>query len=74
MERTVPEGQPQFTHNDEGPDDMPSHIRSMLTDVSLSIPVVDGRMVLGTWQGIYLCEHRRSPHARRVIVTVTPGL
>ena len=75
MARSVPEDQPQFTHTDEGPDDMPSHIRSMLTDVSLSIPVVDGRMVLGTWQGIFLFEHRTAAHDRRIVVQVagTPG-
>ena len=71
MARSVPEDQPEFTHTMEGPDDMPSHIRSMLTDVSLSIPVVDGRMVLGTWQGIFLFEHRTSPHDRRIVVQVT---
>ena len=71
MARSVPEDQPQFTHTDEGPDDMPSHIRSMLTDVSLSIPVVDGRMVLGTWQGIFLFEHRTAAHDRRIVVQVT---
>ena len=71
MERSVPEGQSEFTHTMEGPDDMPSHIRSMLTDVSLSIPVVDGRLGLGTWQGIYLFEHRAAPHQRRVVVQST---
>ena len=71
MARSVPEDQPEFTHTMEGPDDMPSHIRSMLTDVSLSIPVVDGRMVLGTWQGIFLFEHRAAPHDRRIVVQVT---
>ncbi len=71
MARSVPEEQPEFTHTMEGPDDMPSHIRSMLTDVSLSIPVVDGRMVLGTWQGIFLFEHRTAVHDRRIVVQVT---
>ena len=71
MERSVPEDQTDFTHTMEGPDDMPSHIRSMLTDVSLSIPVVNGRMVLGTWQGIFLFEHRAAPHDRRIVVQVT---
>lgn len=70
IERFVPEGNPRFTHTAEGPDDMPSHIRAALTDVSLSIPVMDGRMVLGTWQGIYVWEHRRAGHARRVVVRV----
>ena len=73
LERSVPEHDPAYTHVDEGPDDMPSHIRSMLTDVSLGIPVQSGRLMLGTWQGIYLCEHRRAPHARRVVVVVTPA-
>jgi secondary thiamine-phosphate synthase enzyme len=71
MERSVPEGQAEFTHTMEGPDDMPSHIRSMLTDVSLSIPIVEGRLALGTWQGIYLFEHRSAAHDRRVVVQVT---
>ena len=71
MARSVPEDQPEFTHTMEGPDDMPSHIRSMLTDVSLSIPVVDGRMVLGTWQGIFLFEHRTAAHDRRIVVQVS---
>ena len=66
MERSVPEGQAEFTHTMEGPDDMPSHIRSMLTDVSLSIPIVEGRLALGTWQGIYLFEHRNAPRNRQV--------
>ena len=64
MERSVPEGQREFTHTMEGSDDMPSHIRAMLTDVSLSIPIVDGRLALGTWQGIYLFEHRAESHDR----------
>ena len=71
MERSVPEGQRGFTHTMEGPDDMPSHIRAMLTDVSLSIPIVEGRLALGTWQGIYLFEHRSAAHDRRVVVQVT---
>ena len=71
MERSVPEGQREFTHTMEGPDDMPSHIRAMLTDVSLSIPIVEGRLALGTWQGIYLFEHRSAAHDRRVVVQVT---
>ena len=71
MERSVPEDQPEFTHTMEGPDDMPSHIRSMLTDVSLNIPIVGGRLALGTWQGIYLFEHRSAAHDRRIVVQVT---
>ena len=70
IERFVPEEDPRFTHTAEGPDDMPSHIRAALTDVSLSIPVMGERMVLGTWQGIYVWEHRRAGHARRVVVRV----
>ncbi len=70
LDRHVPESDPHFTHTAEGPDDMPSHIRSALTDVSLSIPVLGGRLALGTWQGIYLWEHRRSAHTRRVVVHV----
>lgn len=57
-----------YVHSTEGPDDMPAHIRTMLSGVSLSIPVVDGQMVLGTWQGIYLAEHRDRPHTRDLIV------
>lgn len=57
-----------YEHDDEGPDDMPAHLRAALTQVSLSIPVVDGRPALGTWQGIYVFEHRRVPHARTVVL------
>lgn len=67
LARSVPEG-PNYAHDDEGPDDMPAHIRTMLTGVSLSIPVMDGRMMLGTWQGVYLAEHRAAPHRREVAV------
>lgn len=70
MKRLVPEGDPLYTHNDEGPDDMPAHVKAALTAVSISIPVLDGKMVLGTWQGIYLWEHRRKPHRREVVVRV----
>ncbi len=70
MERHVPEGDPHFTHTAEGPDDMPSHIRAALTSTTLSIPVVEGRLALGTWQGIYLWEHRTRPHTRRCVVHV----
>jgi secondary thiamine-phosphate synthase enzyme len=62
--RIAPEGASQYTHNDEGPDDMPAHLRTALTQTSLSIPVQHGRMALGTWQGLYLFEHRRQPHER----------
>jgi secondary thiamine-phosphate synthase enzyme len=60
----APEDSTAYTHNDEGPDDMPAHLRAALTQVQLSIPVVGGELALGTWQGIYLFEHRRRPHAR----------
>ena len=62
--RIAPEDPLTYKHNDEGPDDMPGHIRTALTQVQLSIPLVDGRLTLGTWQGIYLFEHRRRPHSR----------
>ena len=65
----VPEGQP-YRHSSEGPDDMPSHIRSALTNTSEQIPIRNGRLVLGTWQGIYLWEHRRGLHQREIIVHV----
>lgn len=64
--RLVPDGDPLFRHRDEGPDDMPAHVRAALTSVQLSIPVSHGRPVLGTWQGIYLWEHRLRPHRREV--------
>ena len=72
LERSVPEDDPAFTHVQEGPDDMPSHIRSMLTGATVSIPVAAGRLALGTWQGLYLCEHRRAPHERRVAIGFCP--
>jgi secondary thiamine-phosphate synthase enzyme len=59
----------RYAHEEEGPDDMPSHIKAMLTSVSLGIPVKDGRMALGTWQGVYLIEHRASPHRRSVVLS-----
>ncbi len=68
--RLVPDGDPLFIHTAEGPDDMPSHVRSALTQTSLGIPVARGRCDLGTWQGIYLWEHRHRPHRRRVTVTI----
>ena len=68
FDRIVPENPRLYAHDDEGPDDMPAHIRSALTQSSLSIPVVDGRLVLGTWQAIYLFEHRHRPHERTVIL------
>lgn len=68
--RLVPDGDAIFTHDDEGPDDMPSHVRTILTQTSIAIPVSGGRCELGTWQGIYLWEHRRAPHHRRVTITI----
>jgi len=67
--RWVPDGDPLFEHVDEGPDDMPAHVRSVFTCTSIGIPVAGGRCDLGTWQGIYLWEHRAAPHLRRVTVT-----
>ena len=64
--RLVPDGDPLFTHSSEGDDDMPAHIRTALTTVNLSLPVNHGRPALGTWQGIYLWEHRHAPHTRKV--------
>jgi secondary thiamine-phosphate synthase enzyme len=68
LERLVPEGDPLYTHTTEGPDDMPAHVRAALTASSLAIPVIDGALALGTWQGIFLWEHRRRPGARSLIV------
>jgi secondary thiamine-phosphate synthase enzyme len=62
----APEDPVRYAHDDEGPDDMPAHIRAALTNVSLSIPIIGGKLALGTWQGIYLFEHRRRPHAREI--------
>ena len=70
MGRLVKDGDPRFRHDDEGPDDMAAHIRSILTASELCIPVTNGRLGLGTWQGIYLWEHRRDAHRRQVTVTV----
>jgi secondary thiamine-phosphate synthase enzyme len=70
MKKIVPDGDSMFQHTDEGPDDMPAHVRTILTQSSLSIPVDGGRDSLGTWQGIYLWEHRTHPHSRTITVTV----
>jgi secondary thiamine-phosphate synthase enzyme len=70
FDRLVPENADYFEHDAEGADDMPSHIRMVLTRTSETIPIVDGRMQLGTWQGIFLFEHRRAAHRRKVVVTV----
>ncbi len=71
MERQVPDGDPMFTHTAEGPDDMPAHIRSILTQSDINLPISNGRCALGTWQGIYLWEHRYAPHLRKVMLTLT---
>jgi secondary thiamine-phosphate synthase enzyme len=68
--RLVPDGDPLFEHTDEGPDDMPAHVLSILTQSSLCLPVSAGRLALGTWQGVYLWEHRLRPHRRSVTVSV----
>jgi secondary thiamine-phosphate synthase enzyme len=69
FDRAVPDGAPYWAHTLEGPDDMPAHIKASLTGSSLSIPIAGGRLALGTWQGIYLCEHRDSGGPRSVLVT-----
>ncbi len=68
FDRLVPAGDPHYRHRSEGPDDMPAHIKGALTQTSLSLPVNDGRPLLGTWQGIFLFEHRRRPHQREVVM------
>ena len=70
FERLVPENTPWFTHTYEGADDMPSHIRMALTRTSEVIPIMSGKMALGTWQGVFLFEHRRAPHHRRIVLSV----
>ncbi len=72
LERLVPEGDPLYTHTAEGPDDMPAHIKAALTSTSLSIPMFGGRLALGTWQGIFLWEHRSARGQRNVVVHVGP--
>src|SRR6056297_1031970 len=73
ISRLAPDGDPRYTHTAEGPDDMSAHIRSMLTRTSVSIPFESGRLRLGTWQGLFLWEHRTRPHARKVVVSILPG-
>ena len=68
--KLVPDGDPMFSHDDEGPDDMPAHVRSILTQTSIGIPIARGKPMLGTWQGLYLWEHRSAPHERRITVTI----
>ena len=71
--RSVKENEPWYSHSSEGPDDMPAHIKSTLIGNSLTIPITDGMLNLGTWQGIYLCEHRNHSGSRRIIVTIFGG-
>ena len=70
FDRLVPEDADYFTHDSEGSDDMPSHIRMVLTHTSETVPIVDGKLQLGTWQGIFLFEHRRAPHRRKIFITI----
>lgn len=72
FERLAPEGA-DYIHDDEGPDDMPAHLRAALTQIQLSIPVIAGAPVLGTWQGLYLFEHRRAPHRRQIVLHLIGG-
>lgn len=70
LERLVPEDDPAYTHRAEGPDDMPAHLRALVTRTSETIPVAGGRLAIGAWQGIYLAEHRARPHVRRLLLHV----
>jgi secondary thiamine-phosphate synthase enzyme len=71
MQRQVPDGDPLFSHTAEGPDDMPAHVRSVLTQSDINLPISKGRCALGTWQGVYLWEHRYAPHQRKVMLTLS---
>ncbi|MEQ8194126.1 MAG: secondary thiamine-phosphate synthase enzyme YjbQ [Rhodospirillales bacterium] len=71
LDALAPEEPSLYRHAAEGPDDMPAHVKGMISDVSLSIPVTQGKLTLGTWQGIYLIEHRRRPHARHIVLHLT---
>jgi secondary thiamine-phosphate synthase enzyme len=71
LKRLVPDNDPHHTHTAEGPDDMPAHIKAVLTQVSITIPILDHELTLGRWQGIYLWEHRTAPHDRKVVVAIT---
>jgi secondary thiamine-phosphate synthase enzyme len=73
LNRLVSENDPLYTHTAEGPDDMPSHIKAILTNVCLTIPILNGNLALGTWQGLYLWEHRRGRHERRIVVHILNG-
>ena len=68
--KAVPENDPGYLHNDEGPDDMPAHLKAALLGSSVMIPITEGKLALGTWQGIYLCEHRNHIHTRNLIITI----
>lgn len=70
LKRLIPESDPHYTHTAEGPDDMPAHLKAAITPVSLSIPIMQGKLSLGTWQGVYLWEHRSAPHTRQVVVHI----
>jgi secondary thiamine-phosphate synthase enzyme len=70
FKRLVPDGDPLFRHTMEGPDDMPAHVKAALTQTTLTIPIAEGRLALGTWQGIYLFEHRTKPHSRSILVHI----
>jgi secondary thiamine-phosphate synthase enzyme len=70
MQNLVPDGNPMFTHTDEGPDDMPAHVRSILTQSDLNLPIARGQCALGTWQGVFLWEHRYAAHTRKVLLTI----
>ena len=70
MSRVTPDGDPLYQHIDEGPDDMSAHVRTVLTDSNLSIPFSKGQLLLGTWQGVFLWEHRTQPHSRQIIITL----
>lgn len=74
LSRLVPEGDALYTHVEEGPDDMPAHIKAMLTATSLTIPCIGGQMALGTWQGIFLWEHRHAPHTRDLLISLSAAL
>jgi secondary thiamine-phosphate synthase enzyme len=70
MQRKAPDGDPMFRHTAEGPDDMPAHVRTVLTQSDLNLPISNGRCALGTWQGIFLWEHRLAPHSRSIMITI----
>lgn len=70
FQRLVPEGDPLYVHTLEGPDDMPAHVKSALTQTSIAIPIAEGQLLLGTWQGLYLFEHRVAPHVRKIVLHI----